>query len=131
MIGIEILIAVLLLGGICVAAYFYSQKCIELFLGKDTDDLGYILDTECVPARWCLKYAKGIERMRANGASEDRIERAKKFADRKFQKRMNRIKAFARGAPVFESESHRNVTLEDLDRIAEQWKRREFLHEPY
>lgn len=131
MIGLQILIAVLLLAGASIGAHFYSQKCIELFLGKETDDLGFIIDTECVPARWSLKYAKKVERLREKGASEARIERVKKRADRRFYRRMKRIKAFTRGAPVFADESHRKITLEDLDRIGEQWRRREFQHEPY
>ena len=131
MIGIQILVSVILLALVCVGAYFYSQKCIELFLGKETDDLEYILDTECVPGRWSIRYARRIEKMRAKGIDEDKIERVRQLADRKFQRRMKRIQAFAKGAPIFENESYRNVVIEDLGRIKEQWKRREFLHEPY
>lgn len=131
MIGLQLLIAILLLAGASIGAYYYSQLCIRIFLGKETEDLGYILDTECVPARWCLKYAKRVERMRDKGASEKRIERLKKYADWRFKRRMKRIKAFAKGAPVFTDEGHRKITLEDLDRIGEQWRRREFQHEPY
>lgn len=131
MIGIQLLIFGGLLALICVGAYFYSQKCIDIFLIKEVDDLEYILDTEGVPARWCLKYAKHIERIRNRGASEAKIERVKKFADHKFQHKMKRMIAFAKGAPIFESDNYRNVVMEDLRRIGEQWKRREFMHDPY
>ena len=131
MIGIQRLIFGVLLALVCVGAYFYSQKWIDIFLVREVDDLEYILDTECVPARWCLRYAKLIGWMRNRGAGEDKIERVKKLADRKYRRRMKRMIAFAKGAPIFESDNYRNVVMEDLKRIGEQWQRREFLHEPY
>lgn len=131
MLGIQLLICIVLLALICVGAYFYSMIWIKLFLSNDTDALGYILDTECVPAQWSLKYAKRIEHMREKGISEAKIERIKKRADRHFQRKMKRIVAFAKGAPIFESDNHRKVTLEDLERIKGQWNRREFMYEPY
>lgn len=131
MIGIEILIAVLLLGLACVGAYFYSQKCIEWFLHNDTEDMGAILDTRCVPARWCEKRVRAIARMKERGADEKRIERAKARANVRYLKRMNRVIAFAKGAPVFESESARKAAVDDLMAIRTEWKRREYLHDPY
>ena len=131
MIGIQLLVGILGFVLLVLGAYFYSMKCIDIFLIKETDDLEYILDTECVPARWSLKYAKRVERMRGRGASETSIERVKKYADRRFQRRMKRVESFAKGAPIFQGESYRNVVIEDLGRIKEQWKRREFLHDPY
>ena len=131
MIGLQLLIGILGFVLLVLGAYFYSMKCIDVFLIKETDDLEYILDTECVPARWCLKYAKRVERMRNRGASEDKIERVKRCADHRFQRRMKRVESFAKGAPIFQGESYRNVVIEDLSRIKEQWRRREFLHDPY
>lgn len=131
MIGIQLLIFGGILALVCVGAYFYSQKCIDIFLIREVDDLEYILDTEGPPPRWCIKYAKRIEKMRSRGAGEEKIERMKKYADFRFQRRMKRVVAFAKGAPIFESDNYRNVVIEDLMRIKEQWKRREFLHDPY
>lgn len=131
MIGIELLVAVLLLGLACVGAYFYSQKCIEWFLHNDTEDMGYILDTRLVPARWCEKRVRFITRMKQRGANAARIERAKSRANARYLKRMNRVIAFAKGAPVFESESARKATLDDLKSIRTEWERREYLHDPY
>lgn len=131
MIGIQLLIFGGILALVCVGAYYYSGFWINLFLVKKADDLEYILDTEGPPARWCLKYAKRVERMRNRGASEEKIERVKKFADYRFQRRMKGIIAFAKGAPIFESDNYRNVVIEDLMRIREQWKRREFMYDPY
>ncbi len=131
MIGIELLVAVLLLGLACVGAYFYSQKCIEWFLHNDTEDMGYILDTRLVPARWCEKRVRFIARMKERGADAARIERAKSRANAGYLKRMNRVIAFAKGAPVFESESARKAVLDDLKAIRTEWERREYLHDPY
>lgn len=131
MIGIELLLAVLALALACVGAYFYSQKCIEWFLNRDAEDLEYILDTRSVPARWCEKNVSKIARMKQHGAREAQIERAKARANGRYLRRMNRTMAFARGAPVFESDSHRQVALNDLKAIKEEWKGREYLHDPY
>ena len=131
MLGLELLIAIWLLGLLSVGAYFYSQRCIQLFLGRETDELSYILDTESVPARWCLPHARRIARMQQRGAGERRMERARRRADRRFQKGMRRMQAFAKGAPIFETEGARKGTLDDLKRIQSQWKERIFQHEPY
>jgi hypothetical protein len=131
MIAIQLLVGIGLLALVCVGAYFYSQKCIEWFLHKDSDDLDFVLESEGVPARWCAARVRKIERMRTRGASEAQIERARARANKRYLRRMNRIMAFARGAPVFESESHRQVALQDLARIRSVWERREYLHEPY
>ena len=131
MIGIELIVAVLLLALACVGAYFYSQKCIEWFLHNDTQDMGYILDTRLVPARWCEKRVRAIERMRENGADDKRIERARARANARYLKRMNRVIAFAKGAPVFDGESARKAAIDDLAAIRAEWKRREYLHDPY
>ena len=120
MLGLELLIAILLLGLLSIGAYFYSQRCIQLFLG-----------TESVPARWCLPHARRIARMQQRGAGERRMERARRRADRRFQKGMRRMQAFAKGAPIFETEGARKGTLDDLKRIQGQWKERIFQHEPY
>lgn len=131
MIGIQIGIAILLLGLISVGAHFYSQKCIEWFLHNDTEDMGFILDTRCVPARWCKARVQAIARMKERGIEEGQIERAKARANMRYLKRMNRVIAFAKGAPVFESDSARKAVLDDLISIREEWKRREYLHDPY
>ena len=131
MIGIEILIAVALLGLASVGAYFYSQKCIEWFLHNDTEDMGFILDTRCVPARWSEKRVRKIARMKERGADDARIERARGRANAHYLKRMNRMIAFAKGAPVFDSESARKAAVDDLAAIRTEWKRREYLHDPY
>jgi hypothetical protein len=131
MIGIQLIIAALLFGLVCVGASFYSQKCVQWFLHNDTEDLGYILDTRCVPGRWCHKRAEAIARMKARGADEGRLERARSRANRRYLKRMNRVIAFAKGAPVFENESARKATVDDLAAIRAEWVRREYLHEPY
>ena len=131
MLGLELLIGILIFGLLSVGAYFYSQKCIKIFLSREIEELSYILDTESVPGRWSLHYAKRISRMRAHRVSERRIERVKRAADRKFQKGMHRIQAFAKGAPIFENDGARNVTLSDLKRTQTQWKERVFQHEPY
>ncbi len=131
MIGIELIVGVLLLGLICVGAYFYSQWCIERFLHNDTEDMGYILDTRMVPTRWCEKRVRAIERMRKDGADEARLERARIRANARYLKRMKRVIAFAKGAPVFDSESARKAAIEDLTSIQAEWERREYLHDPY
>lgn len=131
MIGFELILAVLFLSLVCVGAYFYSQKCIEWFLHNDTEDMGYILDTRLVPARWCERHVREIERMRKGGAGEERIERTKARVNARYLKRMNRVIAFAKGAPVFDSESARKAAVEDLVAIRAEWKRREYLHDPY
>ena len=59
------------------------------------------------------------------------MERARRRADRRFQKGMRRMQAFAKGAPIFETEGARKGTLDDLKRIQGQWKERIFQHEPY
>ncbi len=131
MIGIELLIAVLLLGLVSVGAYFYSQKCIQWFLHNDTEDMGYILDTRCVPARWCEARVRAIGRMKARGADEGQIERARARANARYLKRMKRVIAFAKGAPVFDGESARRAAIDDLSAIRAEWERREYLHDPY
>ena len=69
--------------------------------------------------------------MRDNGADNQRIERARARANARYLKRMNRVVAFAKGAPVFDSESARKAAIDDLAAIRTEWKRREYLHDPY
>ncbi len=126
------LIGIFGLAFICVAAYFYSAKWIEIIYIRDQEDLDYVLDTQCVPARWCEKYVRKVERMREKGASEDAIERVRVRANNYYLRRMKRLEAFARADFYYQyNKTAKAVAQRDLENIHTQWERREYLHEPY
>ena len=126
------LIGIFGLGFISVGSYFYSAKCIEILYTRDKEDLDYILDTQCVPMRWCKKYVRRTERMRERGASEDRIERVRVRANNYYLRRMKRIEAFARSDFYYQyNQTAKMVVQRNLENIHTQWERREYLHEPY
>ena len=126
------LIGVLGLGFISVGAYFYSAKCIEILYTRDKEDLEYILDTRCVPGRWCEKYVRRTERMQEKGVSGERIERVRVRANRYYLRRMKRIEAFARSDFYYQyNQTAKSAVQRDLQNIRTQWERRDYLHEPY
>ncbi|MGI6173625.1 MAG: hypothetical protein ACOYI8_06940 [Christensenellales bacterium] len=116
----------------CVGAYFYSAKWIEILYVRDREDLDYILDTRGVPARWCKKYVRRVERMREKGADAESIERVRARANAYYLKRMKRIQAFARTDFYYQyNKTAKAAVQRDLNAIYTQWERREYLHEPY
>lgn len=126
------LIGIFGVGLISVGAYFYSAKCIEILYTRDKEDLEYILDTQCVPGRWCRKYVHRTERMREKEAGEERIERVRVRANRYYLRRMKRIEAFARSDFYYQyNQAAKSAVQRDLQNIRTQWERREYLHEPY
>ena len=126
------LIGIFGVGLISVGAYFYSIKCIEILYTRDKEDLEYILDTQCVPGRWCRKYVHRTERMREKEAGEERIERVRVRANRYYLHRMKRIEAFARSDFYYQyNQTAKSAVQRDLRNIRTQWERREYLHEPY
>lgn len=126
------LIGVFGIGLVSVGAYFYSAKWIEILYTRDKEDLDYILDTQGVPPRWCNRYVRRTERMRAKGVSEERIERVRVRANSYYLRRMKRIEAFARSDTFYQyNKTAKAVVQRDLENIHTQWERREYLHEPY
>lgn len=126
------LIGIFGVGLICTGAYFYSAKCIEILYTRDKEDLEYILDTQCVPRRWCQKYVRRTERMREKGENEARIESVRAQANRYYLRRMKRIEAFARSDFYYQyNHAAKAAVQRNLRNIRSQWERREYLHEPY
>ncbi len=126
------LIGVFGIGLISVGAYFYSAMWIKVLYTRDKEDLEYILDTQCVPRRWCEKFVRRTERMREKGVKEERIEHVRVRANQFYLRRMKRIEAFARSDFYYQyNRTAKSVVQRDLQNIRTQWERREYLHEPY
>ena len=126
------LIGILGLALISVGAYFYSAKWIEILYTRDKEDLEYILDTQCVPGRWCGKFVHKTERMREKGANEEQIEQVRVRANRYYLHRLKRIESFARSDFYYQyNKAAKAAVQRDLVNIRTQWERREYLHEPY
>ena len=126
------LIGIFGLGFISVGAYFYSAKWIEILYTRDKEDLDFIVDTQCVPARWSMKYVRRVERMQQRGASEQSIERVRVRANNHYLRRIKRIEAFARSDTFYQyNQTAKAVVQRDLENIHTQWERREYPHDPY
>jgi cytoskeletal protein RodZ len=107
---------------IMLASIWFVNFFTKKYIGERHLILDEIIATSEVPKSWSRKYEIRMEKMRKKQHNQEKISKFQGKSNRRYIKKLDRLKNYVKKTSLVEDEKTRKVILEDLEKVRMEWE---------